>query len=69
MVDRHPDAELAPRHVVTKGILDSGEVWLDATRIPEEQLAEEFPTVLAGVRRHGFDLARDPVPVEPCEHY
>ena len=69
MVDRHPDAELAPRHVVTKGILDSGGAWLDATHIPADRLAQEFPTVLAGVRRHGFDLSRDVVPVEPCEHY
>ncbi|MGH8895923.1 MAG: L-aspartate oxidase [Egibacteraceae bacterium] len=66
----HPDAELAPRHVVTKGILDQpGGVWLDATCLGAERLAEEFPTVLAGARRHGYDLATEPVPVEPCEHY
>jgi L-aspartate oxidase len=70
MVDLHPDAELAPRHVVTKGILDqAGGVWLDATALDPEQLAEEFPTVAEGVRRHGFDLATEPVPVEPAQHY
>ncbi|HEY8341378.1 MAG TPA: FAD-binding protein [Egibacteraceae bacterium] len=66
----HPDAELAPRHVVTKAILDQpGGVWLDATALPPQVLAEEFPTVVAGARRHGYDLAREPVPVRPAEHY
>lgn len=66
----HPDAELAPRHIVTKGMLDQpGGVWLDATRLSPEVLATEFPTVAEGVRRHGFDLGAEPVPVEPVQHY
>ena len=70
MLDRHPDAELAPRYVVTKAILEQpGGVWLDATSIPAHQLREEFPTVLDGARRAGFDLESDLVPVEPCQHY
>ena len=70
MVERHPDAELAPRHIVTKGILDQpGGVWLDATGLDPHAIAEEFPTVVEGVRRHGFDLATEPVPVEPAQHY
>jgi L-aspartate oxidase len=70
MPDRHPDADLAPRHVVTKGILDQpGGAWLDATHLDPATLEEEFPTVLAGARTHGFDLASEPVPVEPAEHY
>lgn len=70
MVGRHPDEELAPRHVVTKAILDQPEgAWLDARGIATDQLREEFPTVLAGARRAGYDLTVDPAPVEPCEHY
>ena len=70
MVGRHPDAELAPRHIVTKGILDQpGGAWLDATGLSAQTLAEEFPTVLAGARRAGFDLGGEPVPVEPVQHY
>ncbi|HVM15025.1 MAG TPA: FAD-dependent oxidoreductase [Egibacteraceae bacterium] len=66
----HPDAELAPRHVVTKAILDQpGGAWLDATGLSAETLVTKFPTVLAGGRQHGFDLAAEPVPVEPCQHY
>lgn len=70
MLDRHPDAELAPRHLVTRAMLEQPEgVWLDATGIGLEQLEHEFPTVLEGARRHGFDLATERVPVTPAAHY
>jgi L-aspartate oxidase len=70
MVDAHPDAELAPRHVVAREMLrTSGTVWLDATGIGVEGLEHEFPTVLAGARRYGFDLATERVPVTPAAHY
>ena len=70
MVDVHPDAELAPRHVVARAMLDRPEgVFLDATGIGADQLGHEFPTVLAGARRYGFDLAAERVPVTPAAHY
>lgn len=66
----HADAELAPRHVVARAIIDQPRgAWLDATSLGAERLATEFPTALAGTRAHGFDLAREPVPVEPTQHY
>lgn len=70
MLGRHPDAELAPRHVVAKAILDQADgAWLDATGIGEHRLEHEFPTVLHGARRYGFDLATERVPVTPAAHY
>ena len=70
MPDHHPDAELAPRHVVTRAMLEQADgVWLDATSIGAAGLAHEFPTVLAGAREHGFDLATERVPVTPAAHY
>lgn len=70
MRDVHPQAELAPRHVVARAMLDHPEgVWLDATGIGLDQLEHEFPTVLHGARRHGFDLATERVPVTPAAHY
>jgi L-aspartate oxidase len=71
LLGRHPDAELAPRHVVAKAILDlpGGQALLDATHLTEQEFAREFPTVLAGARRHGFDLASERVPVTPAAHY
>lgn len=71
LVDRHPDAELAPRHIVAKAILDQegSTAYLDATHLSEDDFAREFPTVLAGARQHGFDLATQRVPVTPAAHY
>lgn len=70
MRERHPDGDLAPRHVVTRGILaQPGGAWLDARPIGAERLAQEFPTVLAGARAAGVDLTREPAPVEPTQHY
>jgi L-aspartate oxidase len=71
LVGRHPDAELAPRHVVAKATLEQpdGTAWLDATHLGVDVLVREFPTVLAGARQHGFDLASERVPVTPAAHY
>jgi L-aspartate oxidase len=71
LVGRHPDAELAPRHVVAKATLEQpdGTAWLDATQLGVDVLVREFPTVLAGARQHGFDLATERVPVTPAAHY
>jgi L-aspartate oxidase len=71
LVGRHPDAELAPRHVVAKATLEQpdGRAWLDATSLGHDVLVREFPTVLAGARQHGFDLATERVPVTPAAHY
>ena len=71
LLDVHPDAELAPRHVVARAILElaGGTAWLDATHLDEAGFARAFPTVLAGGRRHGFDLVSERVPVTPAAHY
>jgi L-aspartate oxidase len=71
LLGRHPDAELAPRHVVAKAILElpDGTAYLDATHLSETAFAHEFPTVLAGAREHGFDLVTERVPVTPAAHY
>ena len=71
MLDEHPDAELAPRHIVAGAILrqPDGRAWLDATMLGEQLLEHEFPTVLHGARSHGFDLATQRVPITPAAHY
>jgi L-aspartate oxidase len=71
----HPDAELAPRDVVARGIAEqmakqNGEpVLLDATALGAEFLAKRFPTIDAACRRFGLDWAAQPVPVTPAAHY
>jgi len=69
MVDRHPDAELAPRHVVTAAILAAGEAFLDCRSIGAEELERHFPTVVASCRARGYDPVTDLLPVAPAAHY
>jgi L-aspartate oxidase len=75
MVHVHPDAELAPRDVVARGIADEmaaqdgAPVFLDATALGAEFLAHRFPTIDAACRAAGFDWAHVPVPVTPAAHY
>ena len=74
MTDVHPDAELAPRDVVARGIADqmarqNGPVRLDATALGAEFLARRFPNIDAACRAQGFDWGAEPVPVTPAAHY
>lgn len=71
----HPDAELAPRDVVARGIArqmakqGGRPVLLDASKLGAEFLARRFPTIDAAVRERGFDWATEPIPVTPAAHY
>ncbi|ERK69397.1 putative L-aspartate oxidase, partial [Leifsonia aquatica ATCC 14665] len=75
MVDVHPDAELAPRDVVARGIAiemaaqGGTPVVLDATALGADFLARRFPTIDAACRTAGIDWSREPVPVTPAAHY
>jgi L-aspartate oxidase len=69
MVGVHPDAELAPRHVVTAAILRAGRAFLDCRAIGAEELERHFPTVVASCRARGFDPVTDLLPVAPAAHY
>ncbi len=71
----HPDAELAPRDVVARGIAEQmarqggAPVLLDATALGAEFLAERFPTIHAACMRAGLNWAQQPIPVAPAAHY
>ncbi len=75
MLGVHPDAELAPRDVVARGIAhqmkvkNHGPVRLDATHLGAEFLADRFPNIDAACRAQGFDWGVEPVPVTPAAHY
>ncbi|MFF9562018.1 L-aspartate oxidase [Leifsonia sp. NPDC014704] len=75
MLDVHPDAELAPRDIVARGIAvemaaqGGRPVMLDATALGAEFLARRFPTIDAASRAAGHDWARGPLPVTPAAHY
>lgn len=71
----HPDAELAPRDVVARGIAatmarqEGRPVELDATALGADYLAARFPGIDAAVRAAGIDWSRDGVPIAPAAHY
>jgi L-aspartate oxidase len=71
----HPDAELAPRDIVARGIaaqmtLQGGApVLLDATGLGRDLLESRFPTITAACRAAGLDWASEPIPVAPAAHY
>ncbi len=69
MADLHPDAELAPRDVVARGIwgvLESGrKAYLDGTAV----IGERFPAAAAAAAAAGLDPVVDWLPVSPAAHY
>jgi L-aspartate oxidase len=71
MTALHPDAELAPRDVVARGVhaitARGGEVFLDATGIRD--LAARFPGACALARAAGLEPTRQPLPVTAAVHF
>ncbi|MFE4834133.1 L-aspartate oxidase [Arthrobacter sp. NPDC056691] len=77
----HPDAELAPRDVVSRSIAlhlaalgdPNGHVFLDARSLEESRgagyLERRFPTITRRTREAGIDWTRELVPVAPAAHY
>src|SRR4051794_6039750 len=75
MAGRHPLADLAPRDVVAKEIMnrmrETGEpcVYLDGRNLGPRIWAHRFPTIMAACERHGIDPVNEPIPVLPAAHY
>ncbi|WLQ06500.1 L-aspartate oxidase [Arthrobacter oryzae] len=82
MPDYHPDAELAPRDVVSRSIAlhlartgapADTPVYLDARGIEAANgsgfLARRFPTINAATKAAGYDWTAEPLPVSPAAHY
>jgi L-aspartate oxidase len=69
----HPDAELAPRDIVARGVFAEiaahRGAFLDARTAIGTAFAERFPTVNATCLSAGIDPAREPIPVAPAAHY
>ena len=74
MPQYHPQAELAPRDVVSRAVFarmvatDDTSVYLDLSDVDTDpHLA--FPGISRICRFFGIDIARDPIPVLPGAHY
>ena len=75
MLGRHPLAELAPRDVVARGVIEAmartgaDHVWLDARHLGAKFVETRFPSIVARCRSYGIDPATQLVPVAPAQHY
>ena len=74
MPDAHPDAELAPRDVVSRAVfrrmVETGDtnVYLDLSKVDGDPHTL-FPGISRVCRVFGMDIATDPIPVRPGAHY
>jgi L-aspartate oxidase len=73
MLAIHPDAELAPRDIVARGVFASiaagNGAFLDCRAAVGASFPERFPTVYAACQRGGIDPVTQPIPIAPAEHY
>ena len=75
MPSYHPDAELAPRDVVSRAILrqiaesEATCVYLDVRHFPAGQFARRFPNIAALCRDFDIDVSKNLIPVRPAAHY
>jgi L-aspartate oxidase len=71
----HEMAELAPRDVVARSIVEecrrtrSDHALLDLTAHSAEFIAQRFPCIYENCVAHGFDPSQQPIPVSPAAHY
>jgi L-aspartate oxidase len=71
----HPQGDLAPRDVVTRGIVEhlarSGDshAFLDARHLGSEGFARRFPGLARMLNEYGINGGTDLIPVHPAAHY
>lgn len=73
MLAIHPDAELAPRDIVARGVFAEVKAgrgaFLDCREAVGRHFPEAFPTVHASCMAAGIDPVTMPIPVVPAVHY
>ncbi|MCH2106040.1 MAG: L-aspartate oxidase [Planctomycetes bacterium] len=74
MAEFHPDAELAPRDVVSRAVFtrmvetEDTSCYLDLAEVNGDPHAL-FPGISRFCRAFGIDIAKEPIPVRPGAHY
>ena len=75
MAEYDERAELAPRDIVARAILDrmqktgAGHVLLDITHLDAKLLVARFPQIYRFCHDNGVDITTDAIPVSPAAHY
>ena len=71
----HPDAELAPRDVVSRAIISemtatgTDHVYLDLRHLDGKFIKGRFPRIYSTCLQYAVDITSDLVPVSPAAHY
>lgn len=75
MQNYHPLEELAPRDIVARAIVSEIQkksvpcVYLDVRHLGADFLKEHFPTVYERCLSVGINIATQPIPIVPAQHY
>jgi len=75
MTRYHPDAELAPRDVVSRAIVtemaqqDATCMYLDVQHLNIDKFRKRFPTISRQCEEFDIDIATQRIPVRPAAHY
>ena len=75
MPDYSPAADLAPRDIVSRGVLaemkktKSDKVYIDVTHLPRHTITTRFPHIYTFCQEQGLDILQDYIPVAPAAHY
>ncbi len=75
MTDYHPDGELAPRDVVSLGIVQQirktnfTHVYLDVRHLEAEKFRARFPQLAHLMDQFDINPAKDLIPIHPAAHY
>ena len=75
MHDYHHDAELAPRDVVARAIVEQirkthyTHVYLDVRHLPTQKFKERFPQLAKLCDQFDIDVSKDLIPIHPATHY
>jgi L-aspartate oxidase len=71
----HEMADLAPRDIVSRAILEemkktgSDHVYLSLEKVDKSHIKSRFPTIYEGCLEYGIDITKDKIPVSPAAHY
>lgn len=64
--------ELKPRDIVARAIYGEskkGPVYLDISHKPSKEVRNRFPHIYKELKKRGFDLTRQKIPISPAAHY
>lgn len=67
--------ELAPRDVVSGAVIQESQLtkskdfFLDITHKDPDFLINRFPMIYENLKKFGYDLTKDRIPIFPCQHY